>query len=86
MERTIRRLFDKGQGQVRLKHVPHRHRPRARAAATMRCAEGLVQIQMHHVHAEIRWARHAHERVHVGPVHIHETAPRMHQLGDLPDL
>jgi hypothetical protein len=52
----------------------HRHRPHARAAAAVRDAEGLVQVQVAHVAAEFARRGHAHQRVHVGAVDVDTAA------------
>ena len=44
-----------------------------------------MQVQVHHVHAEIARPRHAGERVHVGPVHVEQGAARVEQFGGLGD-
>jgi hypothetical protein len=40
----------------------------------VRRRERFVQVQVHHVDAEIAGARHAPQRVHVGAVHVHQRA------------
>ena len=52
----------------------------------MRRGEGLVQIIMHHVEAEIAGTRDAGERVHVGAVAVDEPAASVHQPDDLFDV
>ena len=52
----------------------------------MRGGEGLVQIVVHHVEAEIAGSRDAGQRVHVGAVAIDETAALVHQPHDLADV
>ena len=44
--------------------------PHARAAAAMRDAEGLVQIEVAHVSANVARPREADERIHVGAVEV----------------
>ena len=53
----------------------HRHRARARTASAMRRRKRLVQIQVHHVDAEIARPRDAHQRVHVRAVHVDHARP-----------
>ena len=69
--------------QERLEHLLHGHRTRARTAAAVRRGEGLVQVQVHHVDAEIAGPRDADQRVHVGAVHVDQRALRVQDLGDL---
>ena len=61
-------------------------RPRARSAAAMGRGEGLVQIVVHHVEAEIARPRDAGKRVHIGAVAVDEPAAVMHQAHDLLDV
>ena len=64
----------------------HQHGAGARAAAAVRRREGLVQVQVHDVHAEIAGPRDAHQRVHVGAVHVEQRAVRVEHLGDFRDV
>jgi hypothetical protein len=43
----------------------------ARAAAAVRDAEGLVQVEVAHVGADDAGGGEAHLRIHVGAVHVH---------------
>ena len=52
----------------------------------MRSGESLVQVQVHHVNAEIAGADFADQRVHVGAVHVEQAALGVHDLGDLVDF
>ena len=52
----------------------------------MRRRERLVQIQVHHVHAEVARPRLAHQRVHVRAVHVQQRALRMQDVRDLVNL
>ena len=52
----------------------------------MRRGKRLVQVQVHHIHAEVARARHARQRVHVGAIHIQQRALRMQDFGDLRNL
>jgi len=45
-----------------------------------------VQVQVHHVYAKIAGPHLAHQRVHVGTVHVKQTALGVHDLRDLVDL
>src|SRR5580704_11262186 len=51
----------------------------------MRRREGLVQVQVHHVHAEISWSRDACKSVHVGSVHVKQSAFFVQYLRNLRD-
>jgi hypothetical protein len=61
----------------------HAHRAHARAAAAVRDAEGLVQVQVAHVAAELARRGHAHQRVHVGAVHVDAAAVLVHDRAQL---
>ncbi len=54
----------------------------AGAAAAVRDAEGLVQVQVAHVAAEGAGRRHAHHGIHVGAVHVHPAAVAVHELAE----
>jgi hypothetical protein len=56
-------------GQERDQVLAHAHRPDARAAAAVRNAEGLVQVQVADV-GVVGDARPADQGVHVGPVQV----------------
>ncbi len=45
-----------------------------------------MQVQVHHVHAEVAGSRFAHQRVHVGAVHVEQGALGVQNLGDLRNL
>ena len=52
----------------------------------MRCGEGLVQIDVHHIEAHIARTAHAEHGVEVGSVVVHQTSALVHQpcyLGNL---
>ena len=51
----------------------------------MRRGKGFVQVQVHHVHAEIAGARDAGERVHIGAVHVEERAAFVEDGGNFCD-
>ena len=71
-----------GQRSERSECFGKDHRARARAAAAMRRGKGLVQIDMHRIHAEIAGADLADDGVEVRPIAIDETARRMDRVGD----
>ena len=64
----------------------HRHRTAARTAAAVRRRERLVQVEVHHVDAEIARPRDAHQRVHVGAIHVNQRAFGVQDLGRLDDV
>ena len=72
--------------QERDEILDHADGPHARPAATVRNAERLVKVQVAHVATEVARGRHAHQRVHVGPVDIDAAAVAMHDLAQLRDL
>ena len=61
--------------QERLQMLLYGHGSGARAASTMRRRKRLVQIEVHDVDAEIARTRDAHQRVHVGAVHVEHARP-----------
>ena len=74
------------RGQKWLEHLLDRHRARARTAAAVGRGEGLVQVEVHHVDAEIAGPRDAHQRVHVGAVHVQHGAFLVQDLGHADDV
>ena len=52
----------------------------------MRNAEGLVQIEMADVRADVAGATQADLCIHVGPVHIHLSAMGVNDLADALDV
>src|ERR1700732_4391211 len=52
----------------------------------MRGGEGLVQIDVHHVHAEIAWTRDAYQCVHVRAIHVEHSAFGVQDFGGLGDV
>ena len=61
----------------------HADRPDTRAAATVRNAECLVQVQVADVATELARRGNADQRVHVGPVDIHAAAMTVDDLAQL---
>ena len=45
-----------------------------------------MQVQVHHVHAEVAGPHLAHQRVHVGAVHVEQRALGVQDVGDLVNL
>ena len=62
------------------------YRSGARATATVRCGEGLVQIQVQDVKSHISRPGHTHKRIHIGPVVIEQSSTIVHQLGNFKNL
>ncbi len=62
-----------------------RDRPDPGSTATVRDAERLVQVQVGHVRTELPRPRHAHQRVHVRPVHVHLPARPVHRVAHAGD-
>ena len=63
----------------------HTHGADTGAATAVGDAEGLVQVQVAHVAAKLAGGGGAHQRVHVGAVHIHTAAVLVHQGAQLFD-
>ena len=63
----------------------HRDRADARAAAAVRDAERLVQVEVRDVGAELAGLGKADQRVEVGAVDVHLAAGFVHDLADLAD-
>ena len=72
-------------GEERSEVLRHADRPHPRAAAAMRDAERLVQVEVAHVGADVARAAEPDLRVHVGAVHVHLAAVLVHDPADLPD-
>src|SRR5436309_2343470 len=62
-----------------------RHWARAGTSAAVRRRKSLVQVEMHHVHAEVARTRDAGQRVHVGAVHVQQRALGVEKSGDFAD-
>ena len=58
----------------------------AGTAAAVRGGEGLVQVEVHHVHTRVGGAQAAHVGVHVRAVHVQERALLVQYRGDLGDV
>ena len=52
----------------------------------MRRRKRLVQVQVHHVDAEVAGPHLADQRVHVGAVHVEQAALGVQDVGDLVDV
>ena len=60
--------------------------PDARSAAAVRDGEGLVQVEVHQVEAQVARADDAEQGVQIRAVAIHQAAAAMHQLNHLFDV
>mmetsp|Transcript_33392 Transcript_33392/g.78103 ORF Transcript_33392/g.78103 Transcript_33392/m.78103 type:complete len:520 (-) Transcript_33392:742-2301(-) len=69
----------------RLEVRGHANRADARPAAAVRDAEGLVQVEVADVGAEVAGAAQADLRVHVGAVHVDLPAAGVDRVADLDD-
>ena len=70
-------------GQEGHQVLDHAHRADAGAAAAVRDAEGLVQVQVADVAAELARRRQADQRVHVRAVDVDAPAVLVHQRAQL---
>ena len=77
---------DERRGQERLQMRLAGDGAGAGTASAVRSGKSLVQVEVHHVHAEVAGARLGDEGVHVGSVHVEQAALAMEDLGDLRDL
>ncbi len=71
------------QGREGRQRLGKHHRPRARPAAAMGRGEGLVQIDVHGVDAELARPHPPDDGVEIGPVAVEERPRRMGQARDL---
>ena len=84
-ERPVGFAQDARRGQVRHQPLPHPDRAGARAAAAVRRAERLVDVEVHDVEAGLAGLEPAQDRVEVGAVHVGQGArlvDRVEQLAD----
>ena len=79
-------VYDPGHRRELRQGFRQHHRPRARPAAAMGRGEGLVQIDVHGVDAEIAWAHPADDGVKVGPVTVEIGARLVGQARDFHDV
>ena len=80
------RLRDQGMvGQERRQMRLDADRADAGAAAAVGDAEGLVQVEVHHVGAELGGPADPHHSVEVGAVHVDLTAVRVDDAADVGD-
>ena len=78
-------VHDRVAGQERREVRRHADRPHARTAAAVGDAEGLVEVQVADVGADVARAAEPDLGVHVGAVHVHLPAVLVHDPADLPD-
>ncbi len=64
----------------------HAHRTGTRSAAAVRDGEGLVQVEVHEVEAQVAGADDAEQGVQVGAIAVHQAAAVVDQLDDLFDV
>ncbi len=81
----VAEVDDRVAGQERREMRRDADRAHARTAAAVRDAEGLVQVEVADVGADIARAAEADLRVHVGAVHVDLPAMLVHDAADLPD-
>ena len=80
-----RPVVERIAGQERRKVRSHRDRAHAGSAAAVRDAEGLVQVQVADVGADVARLGEAGLRVHVGAVHVDLAAGVVDQPADVAD-
>ncbi len=79
-------LADEGHRREGRQRFGQHHRARTRTTAAMRGGEGLVQVDVHGVDAEIARPHDAHDGVEVGAIAVEVGAGLVHRLGDLDHL
>ena len=82
---AARVVHEQRQRRKRRQRRRQHHRACAGPAAAMRRREGLVQVDMHGVDAEIARPHAARDRVEIGAVAIEIGARLVHRIGDLHD-
>ena len=58
----------------------------AGTAAAVGSAEGLVQVQVHHVEPQVAQFDASHKRVHIGAVAVDQSACLVHQAAHFHDV
>ena len=76
---------DRMTRQVRLEGCGAADRADARTAAAVRHGEGLVEVEVAHVRADVARIGEAHLGIHVGAVHVEESAMAVDDVHDLAD-
>ena len=74
-------LLDEGKRRERGQRLGEDHRPGARAAAAMRGREGLVEVDVHRVDAEVAGPDPADDGVEIGAVAIDQAARLVDRAG-----
>src|SRR6266498_1159168 len=64
----------------------HTNGTHTRSAATVRDGEGLVQVEVHQVKAQITWPDDAKQRVEIRAITVHQATAPVYQLNDLFDV
>src|SRR4029077_6438075 len=62
------------------------YRARAGSATAMWSGKSLMQIEMHHIHAEVARTRDSYQCVHVGAVHVNQPAFGVQDFSDPRDV
>ena len=75
-----------GAGRYGIEHIADGDGTGSRTAGAVGSGEGLVDVVVHHVCAEVARPRDAEDGVHVGAVKVDEAALLVHELGDRRDL
>ena len=75
VEAAVVALLDRRARRERLEDLLVGDRAAAGAAAAVRRREGLVQVELHDVDAEVARSRPPHQRVEVGAVAVHQRRP-----------
>ena len=75
-----------GDRQERQQRLAHGDGSGAGTAGAVRPGERLVDVVVHHVHAEVAGPRDAEDGVHIGAVEVDQGALAMYQIGNLRDL
>ena len=79
-------LADEGDGREGRERFRQHHRTGTGTAAAVGGREGLVEVDVHGVDAEIARAHDAHDGVEVGAVAVEECACIVNRLRDFDDL
>ncbi len=78
--------IENGRRQERLQNLLARDRAGAGTTSAVRSRKRLVQVEVHDVGAEVAGTHLAHQRVHVGAIHVEQRAFFVQHVGDLVDL
>ena len=72
-------------GQIGREMRFHAYRPHAGAAAAVRNGEGLVQVDVHHIGADLGRTTDADQRIEIGAVQVDLPTVGVHDCADLDD-